>query len=201
VIARAAGILGYLVAATLVLGYLGVGGYRAGFLWLALAIPVASTFLTWWLLRRRDTNTAVWCIAIVLIGVTAAAKLVDLAPESTARLDQRLGRLALPFYKTVRETRSGHGWCRPHCPRVERVYSAPDTSTTGALLQVIVTMSQQGLVPDVRRVAATRPSREATIPSHRHLAYARAVQRTGFIEVTVRLTATRPQPATRAMTR
>jgi len=201
VIRRLAGLIAYLVIATVVLGYLGVGGYRAGFLWLALAIPLAGTLLAWWLLRRQPTNTALWCVAVVLLGITVAAKLVDLAPESTARLDQRFNRLSLPFFKQVRETHTGHGWCRPQCPRVERLYRAPDTSPTGALLQVIVSLSQQGLVPDVRRVASARPKLDATIPSHRHVAYARAVRRAGYIEVTIRLSATRPQPATRARTR
>ena len=200
-IRRLAGLISYLVVTTVVLGYLGVGGYRAGFLWLTLAIPLAGTLLTWRLLRGGQTNTALWCVAVALIGITVAAKLVDLAPESTARLEQRFNRLSLPFYKQVRETRSGHGWCRPHCPRVDRLYRAPDTSSTGALLQVIVSLSQQGLVPDVRRVASTRPKLDATIPSRRHVAYARAVQRVGYIEVTIRLSATRPQPATSARTR
>src|SRR5205823_261329 len=93
-------------------------------------IPAASIALTWSLFRGRDTNTAVWCVAVAIIGITVAAKLVDLAPESTARLDQRLDHLNLPFFTRIAEQRSGHGWCRPACPAVARTYRAPDTGST-----------------------------------------------------------------------
>ncbi|MBV8960690.1 MAG: hypothetical protein JO087_18170 [Actinobacteria bacterium] len=155
-IARLAGVIVYLVVATIVLGYLGVGGYRAGFLWLALAIPVVATALAWRVLRNVDTNTALWCVAVALIGITACAKLVDLAPESTARLAQHLDGLNLPFFKTVRETRSGHGWCRPHCPRVERQYTVPRTAPRAAYFTVLLALRQHHLLdvnerlPDVR---------------------------------------------------
>jgi hypothetical protein len=201
VIRRVLGVVAYFVVATLVLGYLGVGGYRAGFLWLALALPAAATLLTWLALRAVDTNGVLWCLAVAVVAVTVAAKLVDLAPESTARLDQRLDRLALAFYRPVAEHRSGHGWCRPSCPRVERTYRAPDTAPTGALLLLIVTLSQQGLVPDVRKVASLRPRHDVTIPSHRHVVTARVEPRAGYLEVTVRLQATRPQAVTSARTR
>jgi hypothetical protein len=151
-IARAAGILGYLVAATLLLGYLGVGGYRAGFLWLALAVPLLGTALTWLAFRGIDTNRALWCVAVAVVGLTAAAKLVDLAPESTARLDQRLDRLALPFYSTVHETRTGHGWCSPQCPRVERVYRVPTTAPRAAYFTVLLALRQRHLVPAKQRI-------------------------------------------------
>ena len=200
-IRRLLGIAAYLVVATIALGYLGVGGYRAGFVWLALALPAAATLMAWRLLRSMDTNRVVWCVAVALIALTAAAKLVDLAPESTARLDQRLDRLALPFYRRTAERRAGHGWCRPSCPLVERTYRAPDTSPTGALLLLIVTLGQQGLVPDVRATAAMRPPRQITIPSHRHVVFVTAEPRPGYLRVTVRLRATRPQAVTRARTR
>jgi hypothetical protein len=146
VIARAAGIVGYLVAATLVLGYLGVGGYRAGFLWLALALPVTGGALTLALTRNRDTATVAWCIAAALVGLTAAAKLVDLAPESAPRIDQRLDHLALPFYRTVAEQSSGHGWCRPHCPTVERVYRVPSTGVSATLFTVTLALQRAHLI-------------------------------------------------------
>jgi hypothetical protein len=152
VIARAAGILGYLVASTLVLGYLGVGGYRAGFVWLALVIPVVATALTWFALRRIDTNRALWCVAVALIGITAAARLVDLAPASTTRLDQRLDHLTLPFYRQVGETRTGHGWCSPHCPRVERVYRAPRTAPRAAYFTVLLALRQRQLLSSTHRI-------------------------------------------------
>jgi len=152
VIARAAGVVGYLVAATLVLGYLGVGGYRAGFVWLALVIPLVATALTWLAFRGIDTNRALWCVAVAVIGITAAAKLVDLAPDSTARLEQRLDHLALPFYKTVSETRSGHGWCAPHCPRVERVYRVPSTAPRAAYFTMLLALRQRHLLPAKQRI-------------------------------------------------
>lgn len=151
-IRRLAGLIVYLVVATVVLGYLGVGGYRAGFLWLALAIPLAGTLVTWRLLRGQHTSTALWCLAVALIGITVAAKLVDLAPGSTARLDQRLDRLALPFFHTVREERSGHGWCSPHCPRVVRVYRAPRTAPRGAYFTVLLALRQRHLLPASQRI-------------------------------------------------
>ena len=56
-IRRVLGLVAYLVVATLVLGYLGVGGYRAGFLWLALALPAVPPRLLTWLAVRRSIRT------------------------------------------------------------------------------------------------------------------------------------------------
>jgi len=201
VIARAAAIVGYLVAGTVVLGYLGVGGYRAGFLWLALALPAASTVLTWWMLRGRDMNTAIWCVAVAVIAITAAAKLVDLAPESTARLDQRLNRLRLPYFHEVAERRSGHGWCSPTCPTVERTYLAPNTAPEGELLLVAANLSQQGLVPDMTALAGSHPSRSFRVDTHRHLGIVTAARQRDHVRVVITLTATRPHGATRFTTR
>lgn len=151
-IRRLIGVAFYLVGIPIFLNAMGIGGYRAGFLWLCVALPVPATALTWASLRGVDTNKALWCVAVALIGLTIAAKLVDLAPESTARLDQRLAGLALPFFKLTHETRTGHGWCRPHCPEVEREYTAPRTAARAAYFTVLLALQQRHLLVSGRRI-------------------------------------------------
>jgi hypothetical protein len=158
-IRRLLGVVAYLVIATLVLGYLGVGGYRDGFVWLALALPATASLLTWALLRSIDTNRLVWCLTVAIVGVTVAAKLVDIAPESAARLDQRLNHLNLPFFTELAERRRGHGWCRPSCPTVTRIYRAPDVGTTATFGEVSAALVLAHLVP---RAADFRLSRDGS---------------------------------------
>ena len=143
---RLLAVLAYLVIATLVLGFLGVGGYRAGFVWVAIALPAAGAGLAWILLRDADTNRPVWCLAVAAISIVAAAKLVDYSPDSTARLDHRLDALTLPFFTRTAEHRSGHGWCSPHCPEVERVYKVPATAPRAAYFTVLLALQQQHLL-------------------------------------------------------
>jgi hypothetical protein len=188
VIRRVLGVFAYLVVATLVLGYLGVGGYRAGFVWLALALPAAATLLTWLALQGSDTTRAAWCIAAALLGLTAAAKLVDLAPDSAARIDERLGRLALPFYTPVEEHRSGHGWCRPHCPTVERVYRVPSTGAPATYFTMTLALQRAHLVDPKFALPPTLPAGRDVVLRARRLTF---TLRARPSRLTVRVTARR----------
>jgi hypothetical protein len=130
---------------TAALHWLGVGGYRGGFFWLSLLLAAGSAGVTVLALRGRP-HAVTWALAVGLLGLTAAARLVDLAPPSAGRLAERMDGLELPFFKLLDEDRSGHSWCRPHCPRGLRTYDAPDTAPFAAVHAVNLALAQEKIV-------------------------------------------------------
>ena len=119
-----------------------MGGYRAGFVWTAVPLAVGGGALTLLLLHGVERRL-VWAAAVVLLGITIAARLVDVAPPSAGTLAARMDDLELPFFKEVDERRTGHSWCSPHCPRVIRTYDAPDTAPFAAVHAVVLALAQQ----------------------------------------------------------
>jgi hypothetical protein len=130
-----------------VLHLLGVGGYRAGFLWLALLLAGAGGGLTFVTLPSVPRRT-VWVLAVVILGVTAASALVERAPQSGPRLAQRLDGIDLPFFTVVRTETTGHGWCRPHCPRVRRSYRTPSAAPRANELTILLALQQARLLAE-----------------------------------------------------
>jgi hypothetical protein len=130
------------VATTGVLHLLGVGGYRAGFLWTALPLAAGGAALTLLVLRDVEQRLT-WAGVVLLVGLTVAARLVDVAPPSAGTLAARMDGLDLPFFKELDERRTGHSWCSPHCPRVVRTYDAPDTAPFAAVHEVVLALAQK----------------------------------------------------------
>jgi hypothetical protein len=125
--------------ATAALHLLGVGGYRAGFLWLFLALPAAATAIAFLLLEAAP-NRGLWAAVVAILALTVAAKLVDLAPDSAGRLEERLDGLELPLFTRASDTASGHGWCRPHCPTVTRRYRTPSSAPRANELTILLAL-------------------------------------------------------------
>jgi hypothetical protein len=119
-----------------------MGGYRAGFVWTALPLAAGGGALTAVLLRGVEQRY-VWAGAVLVLGLTIAARLVDVAPPSAGALAARMDKLDLPFFKEVDERRTGHSWCSPHCPRVVRTYDAPDTAPFAAVHAVVLALAQK----------------------------------------------------------
>ena len=71
--------------------------------------------------------------------------LVDRAPLSTGNLAHRLDGLRLPNERLVGARRTGHSWCRPHCPVAERTYRAPLTTLSGPIVDVGFALTRAGM--------------------------------------------------------
>jgi hypothetical protein len=110
--------------------------------WVALALAVGSGALTALLLWRLP-NRWIWAAAASVLGLTAAARLVDLAPPSAGRLAERMDGLDLPLFEKIDERRVGHSWCSPSCPRVIRTYDAPDTAPFAAIHAVVLALARK----------------------------------------------------------
>ncbi len=107
-----------------------------------MVLGVGGVGMTVLALRGRP-HVGTWAFAVAVLALTASARLVDPAPPSAGRLAERMDGLDLPFFKVLDEDRSGHSWCRPHCPRVLRTYDAPDTAPFAAVQSVVVALAQK----------------------------------------------------------
>jgi hypothetical protein len=187
--------LGALVVATSTIGVgvhaLGLAGYRLGWLWAGALVVVLPVLAAWRWIGSDAASRIMWVIAVAVAGVTALAWLVDHAPLSKGQLADQFTGLTPDFTKTISETRTGHSWCRPHCPRVTRVLRAPDTSPFYALLTTAAAMRVKGIITTLEPVGRRHPEHYLRIPSHRMVADVRAERRPGYIRLTITLTATR----------
>jgi hypothetical protein len=169
---------------------LGLAGYRLGWLWAGALLAGLPAVLAW---RWIDPNAgrAMWAVAFAVIGLTASAWLVDHAPLSKGQLASRIGSLAPPFTETISETRTGHSWCRPECPRVTRVLRAPDTVPFAALFNTAAVMRVKGLMTTLEPIGRRHPQRFMRIPTNRMVVDVQAARRPGYIRLTITLTSRR----------
>ena len=127
---------------------LGVAGYRGGFLWAALLLGAGGGTLCALLLPRRVSYRFVWAGAAAIVGVTIAGALLDAAPPSRGRLHETLDDLDLRFFTLTAQHESGHSWCQPTCPVVQRSYEAPVGASGPALLTVAAALVRAGLLDE-----------------------------------------------------
>ena len=182
---------GYLVIAGAALHVLGVAGYRAGWLWTLVILAGGAGALAWRALPREFGGRTLWLVAFVAIAVVASSWLVDHAPLSAPRVRAQVARLEPPFARRLTQRTSGHSWCRPTCPIVERTYRMPDTATSKALLDVIARMRLAGEVEDFEPVARLRPQRFIRVPGRQAITEVRATAEAGYVKLSIRITARR----------
>jgi hypothetical protein len=126
------------------LDQLGVAGYRQGAVLCTLALPLAVGGLTW-LLTRSPWPTAIIVVVAILLSGTLATR----APWSTGRLESALDDLdGLDGFEVLSTEHTGHSWCRPDCPKVTRVWRAPNVEASAAVRQMSVALSGVDLAPD-----------------------------------------------------
>lgn len=128
---------------------LGVGGYRGG---TALAVAIMTVIgggLALLLTRpvEDSADRAIWLSAAGIVAITLGVHASSVAPYSTDRLAQQLDGLSLPFFERTAQHASGHSWCRPHCPVVTRVYTAPPTGIDNAVTTVLAALQRDEIVP------------------------------------------------------
>ena len=149
---------------------LGVGGYRGGRPLTVALILLVGGGLAFFFTRTIDDSSdrAIWLTAASLLAVTLGIHAASVAPPSKGRIVEQLDGMKLPFFQERSTTTSGHSWCRPDCPVVRRVYSAPPTNVAGALQTVFYGLSQAHLV-------AKQPLSRAALVSGTARAHGRTV--------------------------
>jgi hypothetical protein len=179
-----------LAAAAVIVHVLGVAGYRGGWFWtgaLLAVLPVAVVLRG----LPNDGVRTMWMLALATIALVTTAWLVDHAPLSKGALAARLDRLVPPFSTTVSETRSGHSWCRPHCPRVTTVLKTPDRAPFAALFDVAAQFRLAGLMDNLEPVGRRHPVKYVRAVSYRVIAEVRATPKDGYLELRITLSARR----------
>jgi hypothetical protein len=154
---------GYLAVATAAVHALGLAGYRAGFVWAALAIAGGGGTVAAIGLGGRVTYRWVWAGAVAVLGLAIAGRLLDVAPPSRGRLRETLDDLDLRFFVLTATREAGHSWCRPTCPVVERTYQAPVGAPGPALLGVAGAMVRAELLEDDASVLRAEPTRRFAV--------------------------------------
>ncbi|MDQ3107105.1 MAG: hypothetical protein M3Q68_04795, partial [Actinomycetota bacterium] len=127
------------------LHFLGVGGYRTGFLGVFVPLAALTGPVSWFGLRGR-TDRVLWTIALVVVAASVAGVLTSAAPPSRDVLLAEARKLLPPFYEEVSNESSGHSWCRPSCPAVSVVATPPATGDPAVMIEVASGLFRRGLL-------------------------------------------------------
>jgi hypothetical protein len=153
-----------MLAFSLVAWLVGLGGWRSGALVVGAPLVLGGGALAFIALREVE-GRIVWAAAVAVVGLSLTGLVGQRSPYSTGRLAQELDALDLPFFTVVSQVESGHGWCRPTCPAVTRVYRGPDTSAQAVMVTLGSALIARGLIRDttaLRDIAATDSVRVVT---------------------------------------
>lgn len=138
--------LGFVTAG---LDFMGIAGYRFGFVFVSLVLVATAVGALAVGAPRRIAR--VWYLAAMVGAIALAGLLVDRAPFSVPRLASAMDTLPLPLYRVVEETRSGNSRCQPSCPVVTRIYAGPLLDERATVLDVANALQQRGYQLDVGR--------------------------------------------------
>lgn len=139
------------------LDVLGVAGYQGGEIAVA-AVLAATAGAGGWFSLRGVPAAGLWAAVVAVLATLLTPVLVDRAPWSAGRLQAELDSLELGFVDRIDQHVSGHSWCKPTCPVVERTYLGPAVNALVAIREVGVALSAADLAPR----AATRDIRTTT---------------------------------------
>jgi len=187
------------VAATVlfsVIGHvLGIGGYRNGRILIGLVVGVGAATV-FWLSAPRDTfDRRIWAVSVALVSFTLGTIVGGAAPASRGALSAELDTIPLAFFTTLGEEASGHSWCRPRCPVVERRYRGPRTNPEAGLATVVGALAAAKI--DVSDATFSTTERGATMVARTPTYRIRVVARGGAsnverpLELDIQLSATR----------
>jgi len=127
----------------------GIGGYRSGRPLAVALILFIGGGLAFVFTRDIDDSSdrAIWLTAAAVLAVTLGIQAASVAPPSRGRIVEQLDTMKLPFFRTRSTLTQGHSWCRPECPSVRRIYSAPPTNVASAVATAFVALNQAGVIP------------------------------------------------------
>lgn len=136
----------WLLAAAAIFWYGGLGGWQFGWL-TALAVTVgggvALAAITW----PRAVGRGLWLAGYAVLGAVVAVVSATKAPASAPRLTDRLDHVHPAFFRTISTRSSGHGWCLPSCPTVERRYASPALGPRPSVVNLAAALRAGGLLP------------------------------------------------------
>ena len=184
--------IGALGATALALDLLGVAGYQAGELLVAGTLALVTGAVAW-LAYRDVASRGIWTASLAIAATVLTPVLAARAPWSTGRITAELDRVELPFADELRTSRSGHSWCRPTCPVVERVYLGPAVNPGAAGQDVAAALAAAGLID--HRLGADTASGAFTLTTDDARIAIRAEAGTdaddGRVRITIRIEARR----------
>lgn len=153
---------------------LGLGGYQNGRLLVAAVVGLGTTSAFWASASRSGLDPRIWTVSVALLAITLGSLVGANAPRSRGSLRSELDGYLLPFFTDLGDRATGHSWCRPTCPAVERRYRAPRTNPDVAL--DTVTAALVAAKVEARNVSRSATADRATLsvrtPTYRMLARA-----------------------------
>ena len=135
----------WLVVATAVCWFFGLGGYRFGPLIVIplLLLPPAL------LLGRSQVESKALLLFTLMVAVFGLYTFVDNnSPPSKGALNAKLDEFDLPFFEEVERSTSGSSTCRPKCPEAERTWLAPSAAPQTAMAAAAGALADTGYIDD-----------------------------------------------------
>ena len=144
---------GWLALGVVVIGFVGLGGWRGGLVIATVWLAAGTALVAWLALGPSSVHRGLWATLAVAVGFFVGVQAAGAAPASTGRLAQRIDdmRIGNQLFTVVSEKASGHGWCSPHCPEVVRIYRSPNGSYQEGLVVAYVGLHQIGLEDNIKR--------------------------------------------------
>ena len=169
-----AGAAGWLLVATALCWYFGLGGYPFGPL---IVIPVLLLPPALLLGRSALESKAIWLFTLVVVVFGLYTFVDSNSPPSRSALNQKLDDMDLPFFEEVERSTEGSSTCRPRCPLAERTWQAPSAATETAMAAAAGALVDAGyidegseLFPDGRvpeRITLERGNEEVIVEAER----------------------------------
>jgi hypothetical protein len=154
-----------------VLYYLGLAGWRFGWIASLGGCAAGSGVVVWAGLGTKIHGRGLWTAAVVLVGAVAAVQVTNATPESVSRIAQRIDAMRVhnQLWQQISEQRRGHGWCSPQCPEVIRLYRSPNNSDTAALAVALTGLHDIGLIKNVSDAYIHQYGPVITVGTGKHL--------------------------------
>ena len=141
--------MAWLVVATALAWFFGLGGYRYG----ALAvIPLLLLPPALMLGRAPVESKALWLFTLVVIVFVLYTVVDRGSPPSKGYLNATLDDLNLPFFEEVEGATSGSSTCRPECPQAERTWLTPSATTQTAIAAAAGALVEAGYLDDANEL-------------------------------------------------
>lgn len=174
---------------------LGIGGYRNGRILIGIVVSAGAATVFRLATPRDAFDPRIWTFSVALVTFTLGTIVGAAAPASRGALSAELDTIPLPFFVVVGEETSGHSWCRPQCPVVERRYRGPRTNPEAALATVVGALAAAKI--EVSQVELSTTERRGTMEARTPRYRIRVIARGGSsnvdqpLELDIQLTATR----------
>ena len=138
----------WLLLATVLSWFFGLGGYRLGPLVIVLLLLPPAVFLG----RSQVESKAVWLFTLTVLVFVLYTFVDSNSPPSRGVLNATLDQFDLPFFEEVERSTSGSSTCRPKCPQAERIWLTPSVAEDTAMGAAAGALVQAGYVDDANEL-------------------------------------------------